>query len=74
MTAAEIGATMDKVLDDFDFTHPVALEDVMAVHGVLKTKLGDAVRLESYHKITEVVITARCGDATIQRTKKVITQ
>ena len=74
MTAAEIGAAMDEILDAVEFTRPVSLEDVLAVHGALRRELGDEVRLESYHRHTDVVITARCGDATIKRTKKVIDQ
>jgi hypothetical protein len=64
---------LDTTLENVDFTHPVALEDVTAVHNTIRSIIPAEVRLESYHHIRDVVFELRVGDVLkAQRIKKVI--
>lgn len=64
MTAVE---TVDRVLEEVEFTAPVSLDDVVEVHRRIESRLPPGAKLESYHRIRDVVFEVRSGALTIHR-------
>jgi hypothetical protein len=72
MTDAEIGDRLDAVLDAVEFTAPVEFADVSEVHEKIRAALPQ-LRVESYHRIVEVMFEIRVEDRVVcQRRKKVL--
>ncbi len=60
---------VDLVLERFEFTAPVELEDVREVKRAIEDALG--VRAEVYHRHSEVTVRVRHEGADYKRTMKV---
>lgn len=62
-----IPEAVDGVLDAIEFTSPVELADVHVVHLKIRQRLPDDAKLETYHRVRDVVVEVRVAGAVVCR-------